>query len=320
MSRARLGFFVIGSVKAVVNNRNGSEGPSHWRRFISSLNSKEEIGEQSTKHSRCGNELPICCPRHGQQVKLNVSKVTDFPVEKTWNQFCKLACQTVLDRCSHRCYLECHSPVIPHNQKCNESLVRPCEIHSSIPLFCHEVDIEKTESLANALNRFDCKIKVDYCRPECDHIVNMNCFQKKSLEKSLLTLKDCNEIVSDYIHPICNHRFKLPKCAVKRGYELNAPKCTEKVLHKRPCGCEVLMQCYESIEESTHPTICQKSVEIARPRCGHMLSMRCFEAEKLKEDWTKQIGKSAIDRMFLLNVLLNRLKLITSVIFRSKCC
>ena len=42
MSRARLGFFVIGSVKAVVTNRNGSEGPSHWRRFISHLKPKEE--------------------------------------------------------------------------------------------------------------------------------------------------------------------------------------------------------------------------------------------------------------------------------------
>ncbi len=42
MSRARLGFFVIGSVKAVVTNRNGTEGPPHWRRFISSLTQKDE--------------------------------------------------------------------------------------------------------------------------------------------------------------------------------------------------------------------------------------------------------------------------------------
>jgi helicase required for RNAi-mediated heterochromatin assembly 1 len=42
MSRARLGFFVIGSVKAVVTNRNGTEGPSHWRRFISSLTQIDE--------------------------------------------------------------------------------------------------------------------------------------------------------------------------------------------------------------------------------------------------------------------------------------
>jgi len=73
---------VIGSVKAVVTNRNGSEGPSHWRRFISSLNPKEDKEKQSADDSRCGNELPICCPRHGKQVKLNVTKLSDFPVEK----------------------------------------------------------------------------------------------------------------------------------------------------------------------------------------------------------------------------------------------
>ncbi len=98
VSRARLGFFVIGSVKAVVNNRNGSEGPAHWRRFVSSLSPKVEKEQQSENGSRCGNALPICCPRHGGQVKLNVSKASDFPVEKSWNKFCSLPCQAVLDR------------------------------------------------------------------------------------------------------------------------------------------------------------------------------------------------------------------------------
>jgi hypothetical protein len=307
MSRARLGFFVIGSVKAVVTNRNGSEGPSHWRRFISHLKPKEENEDKLEINSRCGNQLPICCPRHGRKVMLNVSKVTEFPDEKSWNKFCSLPCLTVLDRCGHLCNLPCHCPVkIPHNNKCNESLERPCETHALIPLFCHEVDIQKAESLENALNRFDCKIIVDYCRPECGHVVNVECFNKKKLENGCLILEDCGEIVSDYIHPICNHYFKKPKCAVKRKYELKAPNCTEKVLHKRPCGCETKMQCYESNEESINPSICNSSVEIARPRCGHKLSMRCFEAEKLKEDWIKQIGKSAINSItfFIYNMFI----------------
>jgi len=36
-SRARLGFIVVGSVEAVTLSRNQTEGPPHWRRFISSL-------------------------------------------------------------------------------------------------------------------------------------------------------------------------------------------------------------------------------------------------------------------------------------------
>lgn len=44
VSRARLGFFVIGSVKAVTTNRNGGEGPAHWCRFIQSLKQTDEGG------------------------------------------------------------------------------------------------------------------------------------------------------------------------------------------------------------------------------------------------------------------------------------
>ena len=310
MSRARLGFFVIGSVKAVVTNRNGSDGPSHWRRFISSLNPKDDKKDQSVDDCRCGNELPICCPRHGKQATLNLTKLSDFPVEKEWNKFCSLACQAVLDRCGHLCKLPCHSPIdIPHNTKCNESLERPCETHASVPLLCYEVDITVTmkETLADALKRFKCKEKVDYCRPECGHVVNIECFKKKKIDKGEKNLDDCGEIVSDYIHPVCNHRFRQPKCATKRKYELNAPKCPEKVIHKRPCGCELKMLCHESIEESANPPQCTKSVETARPRCNHTLSMRCFEAQHLKEEWSKQIGKSAATRMLLFNFLYSSL-------------
>jgi len=311
MSRARLGFFVIGSVNAVVKNRNEAEGPAHWRRFISSLRSKSgEKKERSADESRCGNELPICCPRHGNQVKLNVSKVSDFPFDEHWNKFCSLSCQAVLERCGHLCKLPCHSPVdVQHNIRCIEPLERPCELHASVALVCHELDIpfyyysnkitETEQKLADALRKFKCKEKVDYCRPECGHIVSIECFIKKQIDNGQNILNDCQEIVSDFIHPVCNHLFKKPKCATKRKYELKAPDCLQKLLHKRQCGCELEMPCYESIKESTQPSVCNISVEIARPRCGHMLSIRCFEAGKLKEEWAKQSGKS----MLLCNIL-----------------
>ena len=54
VSRARLGFYVVGAKKAVVSARNGSDGPAHWRRFVSSLDEEES----------CGDALRICCPRH----------------------------------------------------------------------------------------------------------------------------------------------------------------------------------------------------------------------------------------------------------------
>ena len=44
VSRARLGFFVIGSVKAVTTNRNDSDGPAHWQRFTKSLKDSTRDG------------------------------------------------------------------------------------------------------------------------------------------------------------------------------------------------------------------------------------------------------------------------------------
>jgi hypothetical protein len=241
--------------------------------------------------------LPICCPRHNTVKKLNVNSIVDFPNENTWSKFCSLECQTILNRCGHPCKLPCHSPVdILHNSKCNEKLERPCETHSSIPVFCHEILIEKNENLIEALKSFCCNIKVDYCRPECGHIVKIKCHKKKLLESNLIKLVDCNEIVSDYFHPICNHQFNQPTCSEKRKYEIKPPKCNKEVIHTRPCKCKTKMLCYESIQESVTPSICNASVEIARPRCGHILSMRCNQAEKLRLDWEDQRGKSAVNR------------------------
>ena len=168
-----------------------------------------------------------------------------------------MECQSILNRCGHLCKLPCHSPIdISHNKKCKEPLQRPCETHGSIPLLCNEILIEKNDSLIEALKKFSCKIVVDYCRPECGHIVKVECNNKNLLDAKLVKLDDCKEIVPDFIHPVCNHRFKQPKCAEKRKYEIIAPKCNVKVKHKHRCNCETIMLCHESIEESINPSIC----------------------------------------------------------------
>ena len=239
--------------------------------------------------------MPICCPRHDKQSSLNVTKVTEFPNYKSWEKFCSLACDTQL-RCGHLCQFPCHSPIErPHNNKCNEQLERPCETHALVPLYCHELMLEKNETLTDALRRFNCNIEVDYTRPECLHVVKVKCHEKTG---NKVHLDECSEVVSDYYHPICNHVFAKPKCSVKRRYERKEPKCTQKVLHTYPCKCESYMSCYEHIEESHNPSICNRSVEINRPRCGHMLSMRCNQAEKLKLDWQAQRGNTSVDRKF----------------------
>lgn len=58
-SRARLGFFIIGSAGAVSKTRKGGTGPVHWVRLLSDL----ETSPNDDTVSRFGNALPICCPR-----------------------------------------------------------------------------------------------------------------------------------------------------------------------------------------------------------------------------------------------------------------
>lgn len=146
-----------------------------------------------------------------------------------------------------------------------------------------------------ALAQFECSITVEYVRPECGHVISIECHTKKSLDmkKASVRLKECNEIVSDYIHPMCNHRIARPKCAAKRRWEEKPPECTESVVHRRPCGCRKKMACSESMKEQDTPVMCTESLQVERPRCGHILSMRCYQAVKLKEDWLKQCGRSA---------------------------
>jgi hypothetical protein len=292
-SRARLGFFIIGTVEAVTKY-------AHWERLVKILKAQNA----DDKKNSCGNSFPICCPRHGDKTKLSVTKSKDFPDERSWNKFCSLPCDARLKRCGHLCKLPCHSPTQSnHNDLCIEVLERPCETHTEVPLLCHSVNMNLLQTIEQALQIFECEVKVDFCRPECGHNVKITCHEKTLIVNKKKNLNNCQEVVSDYIHPTCNHIFPKPKCFKKREYEINPPKCQDIVIHQRPCGCKISMHCYEKNEEILHPTRCNSSIEIDRPRCGHKLSMRCYQADELKQKWDEQSGKSALDGKNNINML-----------------
>lgn len=149
--------------------------------------------------------------------------------------------------------------------------------------------------------RFECPILVEYARAECEHTEQVACYVKKRLLAGTQDLATCKVVVSDYIHPICNHRFAKPECYKKREYQKTAPQC-EKIdveAFKRPCGCLVPnMPCFKRMKEVGMPSVCRNSVEVARPRCGHRLSLTCFSARKLLASWAEQRGQSAVDGKF----------------------
>lgn len=100
--------------------------------------------------------------------------------------------------------------------------------------------------------------------------------------------------VADFIHPICNHRIRSPRCVDRRTWENSPPRCSVIVTHTRPCNHSKKMSCYEAAEEASHPRPCLADVEMRRPRCTHQLSLRCNAASSLKEAWAQHSAMGAV--------------------------
>jgi AAA domain len=343
-SRARLGFYLVGSVSALIDAYGRSSSTSHWSIFITSLKrgnsltwssnqgirqtsselsiaecendtdsqSEEDDEEEDVETeastpisktnstsdctflgSRVGSMMPICCPRHRNIVKQ--VKSDSFPTSETWGQFCKLPCSNILQLCGHPCPLSCHSPVTrPHaiHDECVVPLVRACMRHSDIPLLCKEISIAKHESLSSAIARADCLIIEEYVRVECNHVVQMTCHTLGKFVRGEVDLPKCVIIVKDFIQPTCGHRITAPTCFDCREYEIQPPVCSTIVKFTRPCGCETIMPCHKSYSERKIPTLCMSQVHMTRPRCAHLMSLRCHVGRKLRTDWDDQDGES----------------------------
>ena len=293
-SRARLGFFLLGSVSAV-------KEASHWKTFIESLersdvveddgddNSEDDRDDDdmdschitnakrqrvASNDSRVGSSLPICCPRHRGSVR-SVESVSSFPTAETWGKFCSAACTNVLSKCGHTCPLTCHSPTVtPHvtQNRCQVALPRPCLIHPNVALYCQDLKFDETrkgmftETLATVLSNYQCQIPERYTRPECNHVVERPCYDLELVKAGEMALPSCVVKVADFIQPECGHKVSNPTCSECRAYEIMPPKCMTQVKHKRPCGCEIKMTCHDSVRERSHRTLCQSQVTAKRPR------------------------------------------------------
>eukprot|EP01103_Thecamoeba_quadrilineata_P018262 TRINITY_DN687_c0_g1_i1.p1 TRINITY_DN687_c0_g1~~TRINITY_DN687_c0_g1_i1.p1 ORF type:complete len:2369 (-),score=253.94 TRINITY_DN687_c0_g1_i1:25-7131(-) len=281
MSRARIGFFIIGSTDAVSKERQGhTEKLGHWQTLLDHLRSPPTPGNDEEAVHKFGSrgvgpELCICCPRHPQSVK-NVISPTDFPVSKNYSAFCKQPCQTKLEPCQHDCGLSCHDPSkTSHTPRCMVLIANSCEDHRETQLACHIV------------NAYDylCEQVVQHTR-DCNDVIDLPCYQLKAVLSGRLNLPKCTVNKEDF-HLSCGHVISKPECSDRREYERNAPKCLVKVHHIRPCDCQVEMTCWQRQEEVERPPPCLKSVNIKRPRCHHILSVVCNVGEAIKKEWEK---------------------------------
>ena len=207
-SRARLGFYIVGSLSAVVMD---NQGLPHWKRFVEHLSQPDLSGCDSYRSSRVGSDLPICCPVHHVSTKIVSSRKESrqFPNADNWNILCTEKCTTKLD-CGHQCLLNCHFPNPDvHNPKCQIKIPRPCETHSTIPLYCYEISRKNGEPTEQALARWKCECENNY-QLKCGHKMKLKCFQVKDIRSGDAKLPPCEVIVEDYIHPQCGHHFSQP--------------------------------------------------------------------------------------------------------------
>ena len=367
VSRARMGFYIVGCVDAVTKSKQGQKGPSHWNRLISHLKTtahsvqkihsesiygeneevvsndpiqsnrfennenpevefedfflfksaatpsspvlpestalveatapRKAVAAEDYSEEKVSDTLPVCCPRH-RKTSRHIKSISEFPSPDDWNEFCAEPCDYLLPGCKHVCQLPCHSPVrVPHTSKCMIEVERPCFEHRNSPLKCHELNVNTYGTLDKALEHFKCEFKVVHRRPECDHTILLPCHEKKEVDSGKKLLPKCDEIVSDFINPGCNHVIKSPTCYHRRMYETNPPKCNDTVSHRRPCGCVVTLQCSDASAERKDPILCNAGVERCRPRCQHKYSVRCHVATELQALWDKEDGMCAVLRV-----------------------
>jgi hypothetical protein len=284
-SRARLGFYLIGSLSAVVHN---NEGPKHWKRFVEHLSHPDASGcDPSYQDPRVGSELPICCPLHHQS-KTTVSSLSQhraFPNSDQWKHFCSEICVTMLD-CGHPCRLPCHFPQLnEHNSHCQEAVPRPCSRHKHIPLICGTIPRSPGQSLKQALKVWKCEQLVKL-QLDCEHEINLECWKGQLILSGGLTPPLCEVIEQDYIHPACGHRIEKPKCHCLQEYLISPPKCEVKVTVTRSCGHKKAMKCFQASDGSCDTVVCKEVVRNRRPRCKHQFNLRCPDYARLSKCWT----------------------------------
>lgn len=285
-SRARIGFYIIGSQEALSKSSSGS---AHWQRMIQDLKAFPQ------ESPRIGSALAIRCPRHSQ-ISKEVKNICDFPSGiDAFQKFCTISCCHELPWCGHQCKLQCHGLLSEsHTVKCLELVDRPCEDHRDVILICNELQEKSSEaSLSAALLNFKCEVTMFYRRDDCPHSVEVSCDKYRSLVNNTVALDECSEIVEDFIHPSCGHVFSKPSCIKRRQWESNPPSCVKRVTHHRSCGCKVKMMCHERVEELAldSPPACMQAVQKPLPRCSHARSSRCFDATLLSKHWIEQGGE-----------------------------
>lgn len=297
-SRARLGFYIVGSKSAVseVNPTTGAlKGPPHWLTFLNHLSNKsiDHNDLDGFDRKRIDQTIPICCPQHRQKSHRDVPsllKDRKFPCASNWNTFCSELCDFHL-RCGHNCNQPCHMfDPWNHQKRCQKPIKNPCELHSNALLSCVEIvelqtnDMSCVEDVFLVPDLWKCNRRVVVKLAHCGHAMYLFCHQYKKCKAKEQKWPQCQEVVDNFTLP-CGHIIEGPKCWEYDQYlSGKLPQCSQPVMiQKRGCSHEHEVACHQVEEETRKP--CTKKINHPRPRCKHDMSFLCCDAQELDKMW-----------------------------------
>ncbi|KAJ3216818.1 hypothetical protein HDU67_008904 [Dinochytrium kinnereticum] len=299
LSRARLGLFIIGNTSYFENEKNRAE---HWTQTIQRL-SRPAPSDSSSLHEsvevyngiRIGPEIPLCCAIHRGSRKM-VASAKDLK-----SGFCKTICDVQLS-CGHPCNKSCHWPVLIHNDNCQIEVNSPCHKHPQV-LKCSDIfkslpEHLRAKGIDDVILHYECKAQVDVQLP-CTHIIGMDCKVEMDIIASKAKYPGCRRPnIVPFVHAECKHELN-GDCSVIRNYIQNpasAPKCSKNVDYLPLCGHGVNVACYlaRQYDNKSAIFICALQVELRLPRCGHLRSLPCLEAVKLKTWSGQRLGSDGV--------------------------
>eukprot|EP00854_Cymbomonas_tetramitiformis_P003981 gene3981-4950_t len=319
LSRARLGMYVLGNVRYFEGlasaKGGGREDAKHWTQTLETLQQAPAVSDNSEaklvsadaanmtltqakfEHSRTGSKLPLCCPQHPLESRLEVDKGGDLKLG-----FCEIPCA--------------HAPGARQGVDSIDAALSQyeCPVEVTVPLPCtHELKL--TCAVEDAISEGrrpypDCTRPSPhpFIYPDCGHKLGVTCAQLVLYERDPSKVKKCAEKVS--YHPKdCDHVCQM-KCYLERQYrdgtatfmctarlEVPLPRCGHAV--QVSCAQHVALQRWEpgpdderhhgaaeaggvtTVHEGTRygpkDYACREKVMLVR-RCGHEQEMLCEEA------------------------------------------
>ena len=258
LSRAKIGFFVIGNF-SLLKNVGGNE----WSRILADMDKKHLIG----------SAIPLYCPIH--DVTTLVSSVKDF--EQVPKGGCLQECGLTL-QCGHLCHNICHpgSMATEHSsylctEKCTKILhcshkctrkcfgCGPCRTVIHVDFSCGHTNLVVCSNRSS----FQCHQPCNRALP-CGHNCKNLCYEPCTAE--------CEELVIKQVS--CGHKIEAQCCK-----PISSIQCKEPCNEILSCGHQCSGDCHSCFRGRLHKT-CQDSCTCTL-MCGHDCQIQCKSSPQL---------------------------------------